>query len=106
MPVKSELMQTRITQCRSTCDAEVVEAELARLTHFENGKQAVRPHPTEVTCYYQTLQGTDGETLLHLSTFGSELRKSNPKSSQSQQLNEAVARELVDLLRSVYPQIK
>lgn len=41
--------------------------------------------------------------LLHLSTFGSDYRQSKPKSSQSIQIDEQMAGELIRLLQSTFP---
>lgn len=44
----------------------------------------------------------DGKTYLQLDTFGSEARKIPGKVSQSIQLNEASARQLLRLLRDTF----
>lgn len=77
------------------------ETVLAVIRNFLEGTQTVRPHPTEVQCYYQVLD--EPERRVHLSTFGSADRTSEPKSSQSLQLNEERARELVDILERIFP---
>lgn len=76
---------------------------MARVRSLEPGSQHVKVHPSEVDCCYQVVIGPSGQTLVHLSTFGSDGRQSNPKSSQSLQLDEVVARELVDVLRRAFP---
>lgn len=76
---------------------------MARIRGFERGTQDVRPHVSEVDCYYQVLPDSDGGTLLHLSTFGSEHRQSKPKSSQVLQLDQQSAEELMKILRSAFP---
>jgi len=76
---------------------------MARLRSLEKGIQDVRVHPTEVDCFYQEITAADGTRLLHLSTFGSDRRRSAPKSSQSLQINEAAARELMAVIRSTFP---
>lgn len=43
--------------------------QVAVIREFKAGSQEVRPHPTEVDCYYQVLAGPDGAKRLHLSTF-------------------------------------
>jgi len=78
---------------------------LARLRHFEKGSQNVSMHPTEIDCFYQVLTASDGTRLLHLSTFGSDQRRSDPKSSQSLQLNTAAAQELVTIIKATFPEI-
>lgn len=75
---------------------------MAYVTGFTESKQRIRPHETEVDCEYLALNSTRGP-LLHLSTFGSKDRVSDRKSSQSLQLDEARARQLVAIINSVFP---
>lgn len=77
---------------------------MARVRSIEQGSQTVRAHPTEVDCFYQTVSTPRG-LLLHLSTFGSDQRASEAKSSQSLQLDETIARRLVEALREAFPHI-
>lgn len=79
---------------------------MARLRSLEKGMQNVQVHPTEVDCFYQAITAADGTRLLHLSTFGSDRRRSEPKSSQSLQIDEATARELMAVIRSTFPGIE
>lgn len=76
---------------------------MARVKKVLPGAQDVRAHPTEVDCFYQVITAADGSVLVHLSTFGSPDRQSAPKSSQSMQLDESSARELVHVLRKAFP---
>jgi hypothetical protein len=71
---------------------------MARLRSLQPGTQTVRAHPTEVDCFYQTVLDKDGNKILHLTTFGSDDRQSNPKSSQSIQLDERSAAELLKVI--------
>jgi hypothetical protein len=64
--------------------------------------QSVKIHPTEVDCFYQTIVDDSGTKFLHLTTFGSDDRRSNPKSSQSIQLDERSARELLRVIRATF----
>lgn len=75
---------------------------MTRISSFEPGVQNVHPHRTQVACHWQVIQG-DHETLLHLSTFGSPDRASEPKSSQSLQLDRDAAAQLLELLRRTFP---
>jgi hypothetical protein len=77
---------------------------VAAIRRFIEGHQSVRPHPTEVDCYYQLLGGASPR--LHLSTFGSDHRQSAPKSSQSIQLDEQRARQLIDILERAFPTLR
>lgn len=77
---------------------------MAVIRRFIPGHQIVRPHPTEVDCYHQVLGGASPR--VHLSTFGSDHRQSEPKSSQSIQLDERSARELIEILESAFPALR
>lgn len=76
---------------------------MARVRSLAQGTQAIRPHETEVDCFYNVIDQPDGTRILHLSTFGSDDRQSRPKSSQSLQIDEEVARDLILLLESTFP---
>lgn len=75
---------------------------MARIRSLQSGSQNVRPHKSEVDCFWQLIQ-TDTTPLLHLTTFGSDSRQWEPKSSQSIQLDEELARQLVQVIRTVFP---
>jgi hypothetical protein len=77
---------------------------VALIRRFIQGEQRVRRHPTRVDCYFQVLD--DGSRLLHLTTFGSNERSSEPKSSQSIQLDEDRARELIAILKDAFPTLR
>jgi hypothetical protein len=76
---------------------------MARVRKMEHGKQSIRAHTTEVDCYYNVVESDDGTKLLHLSTFGSDDRASQPKSSQSMQIDGRIARQLVAILLETFP---
>lgn len=76
---------------------------MARVRKLERGTQDVRPHNSEVDCYFQVVEDADGHQLLHLSTFGSDNRASKPKSSQAIQIDEEIARQLAALLAETFP---
>lgn len=72
---------------------------MARVRKLSEDNQArAKPHPTEVDCRWQVVEGTGGSILFQLSTYGSDERVSEPKVSQTIQLDKTVARELVELL--------
>lgn len=75
---------------------------MARVRSLKPGMQAVRVHPTEVDCYYQTIVDPSGERILHLTTFGSDDRQSAPKSSQTIQLGTEAAQTLVKILMETF----
>lgn len=77
---------------------------MARIREIVPSTQNVRPHRLEdaVSCQYKVIDDTDGSTLVHLSTFGSDQRQSHPKSSQSIQLNRQNATELIAVLSKAF----
>ncbi|QBS40529.1 McrB family protein [Nocardia sp. CS682] len=77
---------------------------MARIREIVQGSQNIRPHKPEdeVSCRYQVIADTDGRPLVHLSTFGSNKRESDPKSSQSLQLTLENAAELMDVFRDAF----
>lgn len=79
---------------------------MARLRSLAQGLQNVKVHPTEVDCFYQVITAADGTRLLHLTTFGSDHRRSDPKSSQSLQIDEPTAQQLVTVIRATFPKIE
>ena len=81
-------------------------SHVARIRSFLQTSLESREHPTEVDCGYQTVTGATGEVLLQLATFGSDHRKSQPKVSQTLQLNREAAALLIDILRTAFPGIR
>ncbi|WP_273733047.1 hypothetical protein [Mycolicibacterium septicum] len=79
---------------------------MARVRSLTLGTQSIRPHDSKVDCFYNVLHDSDGGRLLHLSTFGSDQRQSTPKSSQSIQIDEQIARDLMTLLEETFPELK
>ena len=61
-----------------------------------------RLHPTEVDCTWQKTRTENGEVLVTLSTYGSDDRVSQPKVSQTIQLDRQVAAELVRVLTTAF----
>lgn len=78
---------------------------MAFVRSFNPGAQTVTTHPTAVDCYYQTVAGGPTGLRLHLSTFGSDVRESHPKSSQPLQLDQDGAAQLIRILRETFPNI-
>lgn len=76
---------------------------MARIRRLDEGAQNVRSHSSEVDCFYQVIDESKGERLLHLTTFGSDNRASAPKSSQSIQIDREIAGQLMDVLRTAFP---
>lgn len=61
-----------------------------------------RPHPTHVDCRWQVLESPTGSKLFQLSTYGSDERESEPKVSQTVQLDKEIAAQLVARLRETF----
>lgn len=61
-----------------------------------------RLHPTEVDARWQVISSPNGATVFQLSTYGSDGRESDPKVSQTIQLNREMAGELVARLRETF----
>lgn len=77
---------------------------MARIRSIHPITSNVKPHPTLVDCGYQIVQSPEG-TLLHLSTYGSDQRKSEPKVSQTLQLDRKTASQLIEIMRQTFPEI-
>lgn len=77
---------------------------MARVRSIQPMSLNARRHPTEVDCGYQVFE-SEGGRMLQLSTFGSDQRKSDPKVSQTLQLDRQGAAALVKLLNDTFPGI-
>lgn len=75
---------------------------MARIRSLSRSTADGRAHPTEVDCGWQVVRTPDGGTLLQLSTYGSDVRKSEPKVSQTVQLDRHVARQLIEVLQQTF----
>lgn len=75
---------------------------MARVRSIERVTSQARPHPTLVDCGYQLVESSEGR-LLQLSTYGSDLRKSEPKVSQTLQFDREAARQLLQVMREAFP---
>ncbi len=77
---------------------------MARILEIKQNTQNISAHKVDngVECEYQVIQESDGTTLVHLSTFGSDKRQSDRKSSQSLQLDEKIATALIEILSDAF----
>jgi hypothetical protein len=75
-------------------------AKIRTLSHDTSSGRGL--HPTEVDARWQVLQDTNGLTLFQLSTYGSDSRESEPKVSQTLQIDKVGATELVRLLHQTF----
>lgn len=75
---------------------------MARVRSIEKIEENGRLHPTEVHCTYQNVVGDDGTKYVQLTTYGSDSRKSAPKSSQTIQLDKDMALKLIKILAETF----
>ncbi len=80
-------------------------AEVARVRKFFQASADSKAHPTEVDCGWSVVNAP-GERLLQLSTYGSAQRQSQPKVSQTIQLDQEAAEDLVRLITKAFPGLK
>lgn len=77
---------------------------MAIIREFFKDTRSSGPHPTEVDCGWQIVSH-DGKQLLQLSTYGSDERASVKKVSQTIQLDQRGAAELLLVLQRCFPEI-
>lgn len=75
---------------------------MARIRSLTPSQSDVRVHPTEVDCTWQVVHSAGGTPYLTLSTYGSDLRDSQPKVSQTIQLDRATAKKLAELIQETF----
>jgi hypothetical protein len=78
---------------------------MTRIVRLRRGSRNVRVHPTTTEAQYQLVTGEDCRPYFQLSTFGSPDRKEVGTSSQTIQVDEEMARELVEAIRTVFPRV-
>ncbi|GIH73108.1 hypothetical protein [Sphaerimonospora thailandensis] len=78
---------------------------MAKIKEFFKDTKTSGPHPTEVECGYQVIRGREG-VLLQLSTYGSDSRQSEKKTSQTLQLDREHAAELLRIIIHAFPDLK
>src|SRR5689334_18265844 len=77
---------------------------MARILELGPNTQRIKAHSPDkgVVCEHQAIRASDGTQLLHLSTFGSKDRVSDPKSSQSLQFDAETAAAIVRIFRETF----
>lgn len=75
---------------------------MARIRSITVGTDGSVVHPTEVDCEIKRIVPTDRAVLLQLSTFGSPNRVSEPKVSQTIQLDRETAFTLRNLIDKTF----
>lgn len=64
---------------------------------LEKGISNIKPHQSEVDATYQIVYSA-AQPILHIATYGSDDRQSEPKVSQTIQLDKRTALLLVDII--------
>jgi len=78
-------------------------ARIDEFFHAHPERQAA--HPTQVACGWCVVSATSGP-LLQLSTYGSEDRQIHGKVTQTLQLNESNASDLIQIILQVFPGVQ
>ena len=78
---------------------------MAVIKAFHRDASGSRRHPTAVDCHWQIINEPDG-ALLQLSTYGSDSRQSEPKVSQTLQLDRTSAAELLRIVNVAFPDLR
>jgi len=68
---------------------------MAVMRTFARVTSTGREHPTESDATWTVVTAKDGTNLLQVSTYGSDARVSEPKVSQTFQIDKSIAFELV-----------
>lgn len=75
---------------------------MAVIRKLENGPPTTRVHPSTTDAVVQVVRPVEGGALLQISTFGSDDRQSQPKVSQTIQLDAVAANALRALIDSTF----
>ncbi len=71
---------------------------MAIIRSLEAGTSDVHPHRTHVDATYQFTDSVEHGELFHLATYGSDSRKSEPKVSQTIQMDKSTALAVADII--------
>ena len=75
---------------------------MAHIRSLTRSTSDSRVHPTEVDCQWQVVRDGSGGSLLTISTYGSDDRASEPKVSQTIQLDRRTAVQLHRILSETF----
>lgn len=75
---------------------------MARIRSIEKIGTSGRLHRSDVDCTYQSVFSKDGTKYVQLTTYGSDQRKSAPKSSQTIHLDKEMALRLAQILNEEF----
>jgi hypothetical protein len=78
-------------------------ALVERMERLEKDRSDIHS-PTR--CTYSIVDAPDGSKILQLDTYGSTSRKNPDKVSQSLQFNHESASQLLELIRSAFPDLR
>lgn len=78
---------------------------MAIIRSITQGTSNVGPHSSTVDATVQIIDSIEYGKLIHLATYGSDLRKSRPKVSQVIQLDKERAQELANLIIATFGEI-
>ncbi|MBO4269945.1 hypothetical protein [Microbispora triticiradicis] len=78
---------------------------MAKIREFFEDKKASVSHPTVVDCGYQAVRTHEG-VFLQLSTYGSDQRQTQKKTSQTLQLDREHAEQLLHILVTTFPDLR
>ncbi|WP_328708238.1 hypothetical protein [Microbispora hainanensis] len=77
---------------------------MAKVREFFEDKKSSVSHPTVVDCGYQVVHTSEG-VFLQLSTYGSDHRQTQKKTSQTLQLDREHAAQLLRILVATFPDL-
>jgi hypothetical protein len=77
---------------------------MAIIRSLELGSSNVRENSTEVDATFQIVHSSGRGPLLHIATYGSDSRVSEPKVSQVLQLDRRIALRLAEIIEKTYRQ--
>lgn len=75
---------------------------MALIRSLEPGTGSGRPPQSEVDGSYVTVDDPQRGTVLKITTYGSDVRKSGPKPSQVIELDQEMAEKLVEIIRQSF----
>ncbi|MEU8192210.1 hypothetical protein AB0C10_00350 [Microbispora amethystogenes] len=78
---------------------------MAKVREFFEDKKSSVSHPTLVDCGYQAVRTSEG-VFLQLSTYGSDQRQTQKKTSQTLQLDREHAEQLLRILITTFPDLR
>lgn len=75
---------------------------MAKIRNLEKLQTSGNRFRSEVDCTYQEVHTADGTKYIQLTTYGSDTRKSDPKSSQTIHLDKDMAQKLIAVLSETF----